>query len=189
MFRSVAATYDEVARPLPGDELVPDAGVVMDRAFTLAAPVARVWPWFVQLGKQRAGWYLPRQVERAVPAGRRALRRVDPALQLLEVGDVIADWGGRDATFTVARLEPPRVLVHTSRRGRVDLSWAIVLREAPPGTRVQLRLRLSGVRRPRLARTLGGLVDAVTVAALAAGLRERVGPAPGGRAQVSRAPR
>ena len=178
MFRSVAATPEDVARVLPGDGLVPSADVVMDRAFTLAASAAEVWPWFVQLGKGRAGWYLPRGVERVIPAGRRGIRHLDPALQRLAVGQVIPDWGGRDATFTVALLEPPRALVHVSRRGHTDLSWAIVLRDVPAGTRIQLRLRLGSVKRPRLAGTLGDLVDAATVAGLAAGLRERVSRAP-----------
>ena len=54
----VAPTPDEVARPLPGDDLVPHATTVMDRALTLPAPPEAVWPWLVQLGKRRAGWYL-----------------------------------------------------------------------------------------------------------------------------------
>lgn len=175
---SVRATQAETHRQLVGDRLVPDANVVMDRAFTLAAPPTAVWPWLVQLGKRRAGWYLPRSVERVVPAGGRALRRVDPALQGLAVGDVIPDWGGADATFEVAVLESPEAIVHVSTRGRVRLSWAIVLSATDGGTRVHLRLRLGGVRRERLARIGGGLFDWLTILGLAAGLRERVtGPA------------
>jgi hypothetical protein len=166
----------EVAARLPGDEIVPDATVVMDRAFDLDAPPKRVWPWFVQLGKQRAGWYLPRWIERFVPPERRAFRRIEPDLQDLAVGDVIADWGGRDATFEVAVLEAPTTLVHVSTRGRVRLSWAIRVTADDRGSRVHLRLRLGGVRRERLARVGGGLVDHLTVVGLAAGLRERLRP-------------
>lgn len=165
---------DEIAGARPGDALVPDAGVVMDRGFTVAAPPDEVWPWFAQLGKGRAGWYLPRWAERAVPPSRRGLRHLDPALQRLEVGDVIDDWGGRDATFEVAIHEPPTTLVHRSTRGRIRLSWAILLTAEGAGTRVHLRLRLAGVRRPWLAEHGGGLVDLLTVAGLAAGLRERL---------------
>ncbi|MGC4110063.1 MAG: hypothetical protein QM747_06490 [Nocardioides sp.] len=179
MFESVEAGPEDVARALPGDDLVPRADVVMDRAFDLAAPPEDVWPWFVQLGKKRAGWYLPASVERLVPPGRRALREVDPALQQLHVGSVIPDWGGRHETFTVAIMEPPHALVHTTQRGRTFGSWAIVLTayDGPkgPGTHVQLRLRLAPVRRKRLAETFGGFFDASTIAGLAAGLRERVG--------------
>lgn len=178
MFESVEASPEDVARPLPGDDLVPRADVVMDRGFDLPAPPEAVWPWFVQLGKKRAGWYLPASVERLVPPRRRALRRLEPALQQLRVGSVIPDWGGRHETFTVAVLDPPHALVHTTQRRRTFGSWAIVLTayDTPdgPATHVQLRLRLAPVRRPRLAGTLGELADASTVAGLAAGLRERL---------------
>ena len=153
---------------------MPDATVVMDRAFSLPAPPVEVWPWFAQLGKRRAGWYLPRWVEALVPPSRRGLRHLAPALQHLAPGDVIPDWGGRDATFEIVEHAPPTTLVHRSTRGRVRLSWAIVLGAEGAGTRVHLRLRLAGVRRERLAEVGGGAFDLLTVAGLAAGLRERV---------------
>lgn len=171
----VTPTAGEVARPLPGDDLVADATTVMDRAFTLPAPPAEVWPWLVQLGKRRAGWYLPRSVERWLPPSRRALRHLDPRWQGLAVGDVIPDWGGRDETFTVTLLDPPRTLVHTSRRGRTDVSWALCLTATTAGTRLQLRLRLGPVRHPRLVGSFGEAVDWLTVRGLAAGLAERLG--------------
>lgn len=172
-----APSADERLASLPGDDLVA-ADVVMDRGFDLRAHPDAVWPWLVQLGKRRAGWYLPASVERVVPRSRRALRHVDPALQEHHVGDVIPDWGGADATFTLAAIEEPRVLLYTSRRGLTDLTWCLRLSptggSAASGTRVHLRLRLGPVRRRRLAEVGGGLLDALTVAGLAAGLRERV---------------
>lgn len=171
-----AATRDERARPLPGDGLV-TADVVMDRAFTLPAPREAVWPWLVQLGKRRAGWYLPTSVERLVPPSRRALRRVDPSLLEHRVGDVIPDWGGAEATFTLAAIEEPELLLYTSRRGRTDLTWCLRLTQlaGEPATRVHLRLRLGPVGHRRLVEIGGGLFDALTIAGLASGLRERVG--------------
>jgi hypothetical protein len=178
-FRHVAPTADEVRAALPGDDLLPHADVVMDRAFTLPGTPDDVWAWIVQLGKRRAGWYLPRSVERLVPARRRALRRIDARWQDLAVGDVIPDYGGRDATFTVAAVERPRTLLLTSKRGHTEVTWAIALdatgTEELPATRVHLRLRLGPVRHARLAEVLGGGFDLLTVAGLAAGLRERVG--------------
>ncbi|ADJ45557.1 hypothetical protein AMES_3733 [Amycolatopsis mediterranei S699] len=73
-----SATSAERAERRPGDDLVTPADVVMDRGFTVDAPPELVWPWLVQLGKRRAGWYLPRRVERFLPPSRRALRRLDP---------------------------------------------------------------------------------------------------------------
>jgi len=175
LFPAVAPTAAERAAARPGDEFVARPDVVMDRGFSLPAPPQAVWPWIVQLGKERAGWYLPAWAERWVPAPRRGLRAVDPRLLGLTPGDVIPDWGGRHATFHVAIVAAPATLVHRSVRGAVHLSWAITLApEGAAGTRVHLRLRLGGVRRRWLALTGGELVDALTIAGLAAGLRERV---------------
>ncbi len=172
---SVRPTPDEVASGLPGDDLVP-ADVTMDRAFTLDASPSTVWPWLVQIGKDRAGWYFPRVVERFIPRGRRAARRLDPRFDSLEVGQTIGDWGGRDATLTVAQISAPHALVYTSRRGRVSFSWTLALTDlGGDRTRIHSRVRLGPVRRRRLAKHGGGLFDAATIAGLANGLRERLG--------------
>lgn len=176
----VGATPLERAEPRPGDGIVAPADVVMDRGFDLPGSPQDVFPWVVQLGKQRAGWYLPRGVERLVPARRRALRHVDPQWQALDVGDVVPDYGGPSETFTVASIDPPRTLVYRSQRGEAVISWSIVLRaiqsDAGPATRVLLRLRMGPIRHRWLARTAGDAVDLLTIAAMAAGLRERLDP-------------
>jgi hypothetical protein len=175
MFASVAATDAERAAARPGDGLVSPADIVMDRAFTVAAPPADVWPWLVQLGKRRAGWYLPRRVERVMPRSRRAIRQLDGRWTELRVGDVIPDYGGRDETFEVAELSAPTSIVYRSRRGRTEVTWSITLGHAAAGsTRIWLRLRLAPVRHRRLVSTVGEFFDALTIAGLAAGLRERV---------------
>jgi hypothetical protein len=60
----------------------------------------------------------------------------------------------------------------------MTVSWSITLRPAPQkdpsSTRVHLRLRLGPVRRRWLAKTGGELLDVLTTAGLAAGLRERL---------------
>src|SRR4051812_49672793 len=92
--RRSGVTDDEVAAPLPGDGIVPDARVVIDRATTLAAPPDRVWPWIVQLGKRRAGWYFPRWIEMAIPRERRGVRHVEARWQRPARGGVLPGWGG-----------------------------------------------------------------------------------------------
>ena len=168
-------TAAERAATLPGDDLVAPADVVMDRAFSLHATPEAVWPWLVQLGKRRAGWYFPSLVERVIPVSRRGLRHLDAQYLDLAVGDVIPDWGGRDATFTIAELETAHHLLHTSTRGRTRLTWCLrLLPEGASGTRLHLRLRMAPVKHRLLAERLGGLFDQLTVMGLSAGLRERV---------------
>jgi hypothetical protein len=174
-FGAVAPTAAEVAASRAGDELV-TADVVMDRAFTLAAQPEILWPWLVQLGKQRAGWYLPRSVERFIPPSRRAVRHLDPVWQELSVGDVIPDYGGRDATFEVAIIQSPQVIVYRSVRGRINVTWSMTLTSLNEGTRLHLRLRLGPVGRQWLARTVGDSFDLLTIAGMAAGLAERLAP-------------
>jgi hypothetical protein len=50
------ATDEEVRRPMPGDNLIPDASGTT-RAITVAARPEQVWPWLAQIGYGRAGWY------------------------------------------------------------------------------------------------------------------------------------
>ena len=173
-FAVVAATPGETRARRAGDDLVPDADVVMDRAFEAPGTPDQFWPWLVQLGKGRAGWYLPRSVERFVPRSRRATRSVQPQWQALRVGDVIPDYGGREEYFEAVEVAPARHLVYRSERGRMQLSWSITLTAYGAGTRVHLRLRLGPVRRVWLAETVGEFFDAVTIAGMAAGLRERL---------------
>src|SRR5829696_1974175 len=44
------ATDEELGKPLPGDELVPDPVIESTRAITLNAPVEQVWSWLAQIG-------------------------------------------------------------------------------------------------------------------------------------------
>src|SRR5579885_3499282 len=59
-------SQEDARRPLPGDELVSDPapGNNSTHAVTIAAPPAAVWPWIVQIGHGRGGWYSHDWVER-----------------------------------------------------------------------------------------------------------------------------
>ena len=72
------ATDQEQQRTLAGDELLPNARAWTTHAITIEAPAPTVWPWLVQMGWGRAGWYtLPLGRPAAVP-GQRPQRRPDP---------------------------------------------------------------------------------------------------------------
>src|SRR6516225_3458128 len=51
------ATREETSGTYPGDELIPDPAHSSTMAATLPAPPERIWPWLVQMGYDRAGWY------------------------------------------------------------------------------------------------------------------------------------
>jgi hypothetical protein len=109
------ATQDEVRRALPGDDLVlgPKSGYT--QAITIGAPRSEVWPWLVQIGYKRAGWYTYDFLHRLVGiAGcvddeRCSAKRIIPELQDLEVGDVIEIAPGMG--YTVEGLEPEKALI------------------------------------------------------------------------------
>ena len=51
------ATHDELAMTLPGDDMVQRPHFAFTRAITIHARPEEIWPWLVQLGYGRAGWY------------------------------------------------------------------------------------------------------------------------------------
>ena len=182
----------EVAAQLPGDDLLPDATDVVDRCVTLDALPDQVWPWLVQLGKGRGGWYLPQRLEVLLPRRRRGLRCIDASLQGLVAGDEVPDWGPGRPVFRTITVDPTRALVYLSlrdkanghrwptddrrdRRGVLAFSWALVLTDAAPGQsrlHLRLRMRLAPSRVPTAV--IGGLFDWLTVRLLFRGLRERL---------------
>jgi hypothetical protein len=95
-------------RPLPGDDLLPDAAGQLTHAITIAAPPERIWPWLVQMGCRRAGYY---SVDLLDNGGARSARELHPDLQTLAVGDVLPATPEGDDGFEVLRLDPPRALI------------------------------------------------------------------------------
>ena len=109
------ASAAEAERTLPGDDLVPDAKMKATHAITIDAPAADVWPWLVQIGHQRAGWYSYDSLHRlmgiagSVENEERSAEHVIPELQDLQVGDVIEI--GPDMGYKVVEIDPERALV------------------------------------------------------------------------------
>jgi len=82
---------------------------------TIRASAAEVWPWLVQIGYRRAGWYSYDAIHRilgvagSVDDDRCSANRIIPELQHLEVGDSIEIGPGMG--YKVAAIEPNRALV------------------------------------------------------------------------------
>jgi hypothetical protein len=88
------ATDEEVRRALPGDELKSPYGYrpISTRAITIDAPPEEVWPWLVQMGSGRAGFYTHEWVERLLfitYADGHSATRIHPEWQELRVGDKV----------------------------------------------------------------------------------------------------
>ena len=149
------ATLPEATAGLPGDDLVRDRWRTT-RAITISATAEDVWPWLVQMGFGRAGWYSYDWLERLIGAGdfaeRGSAQAVLPRFQSLSVGESVplsADGG-----LTAAVVDPPRALVlrmemsmltggpaRDSDRAVLDWSWAFVLVPRGPGCRLLVRVR------------------------------------------------
>lgn len=155
------ATPEEVSRPLPGDDLV-QGKYCTTHAVAIARSPGEVWPWLVQMGYQRGGWYSYDRLERAIGIGDFAeggsARRIVPELQSLTIGDTVALSG--NGGFTVVGLDPARSLVlripmdpltggraSTHSRVVLDWTWAFVLEPVDQGCRLLIRVR--GDLRPR----------------------------------------
>jgi hypothetical protein len=83
---SWGATPDEVSRTLPGDDVVSDPTFNATRAITIVARPEQIWPWLLQVGVKRAGWYSYDLLDNL---GRPSARKIIPELQQVAVGDVV----------------------------------------------------------------------------------------------------
>jgi hypothetical protein len=164
------ATAEEAARPLPGDRLVAKADYVATRAITIDAPPHQVWPWLVQIGSGRAGWYTYDRIDNA---GMPSATEIIPELQRLAVGDLIPMVAGKDIGLRVKELEPERRMLWWDEQG--EYSWEWVLEPADGRTRLIQRLRVT--RHPWTRRMLYELVaangDVVMQRKLLRGIKQR----------------
>lgn len=144
----------ERAATLPGDELVPQAHYRMDHAVTIDAPASAVWPWVIQLGQDRAGFYSYAWLENLAGAEIRNADRIVPEWQHREVGDLVRamppDWlGGRfgkDVGWRVARLDSGRALVLEN--------WGAFVVHPIDERTSRLHVRIRGDGTPSVASTL-----------------------------------
>jgi hypothetical protein len=165
------ATKEEAARPLPGDGLVAKADYLATRAITIHAPPHDVWPWLVQIGSGRAGWYTYDRIDNAgVPSA----TEIIPELQQLAVGDLIPMVAGKDIGVRVKELEPERRMLWWDEQG--EYSWEWVLEPIDPQT-TRLLQRLRVTRHPWTRRMLYELVaangDVVMQRKLLRGIKQR----------------
>jgi len=127
----------ELKRSMPGDGELFVSSFTATRAITVAARPDDVWPWLVQIGFGRAGWYSYDWLDNL---GRPSADRIIPELQSIAAGDWVPMSGKVDerTAFRVAAFEPDRSLLWT----KPDSTWSWVLEPIDEHhTRVVSRLR------------------------------------------------
>ena len=82
-------TIEETLAVLPGDELVAAGAPRTTRALTVDAPVEMVWPWLVQIGEGRGGFYSYSWLERAAGAHIHNANTIHTEWQNIHVGDTV----------------------------------------------------------------------------------------------------
>ncbi len=150
------ASDAEIARSLPGDDLIPVSKLDSTHAITAHAPAERIWPWLAQMGYGgRAGFYSYEVLERRL--GARNINRLNPEMMPAPVpaGSLPFAPG---SPMTVAVVDPPRALVlwQVTAAGKaigpagpwgedyMAWSWAFVLEPIDASTtRILTRMRAS----------------------------------------------
>jgi hypothetical protein len=84
--RRWGTTDDEIQRAMPGDALLRPDALSTTRAITIDASPEDVFPWLLQIGYGRGGWYSYDWIDND---GKPSVERIDSALQRLAVGDRI----------------------------------------------------------------------------------------------------
>lgn len=112
------ATDEEVSRTWPGDEMAPMPASLATRAVTIHAPAEEVWPWIMQIGQDRGGFYSYTWLENLFRARIHNADRILPECQSRKAGDTVwmtpkERYGGKGC-MRVARLDPGRAMVLVS---------------------------------------------------------------------------
>jgi hypothetical protein len=139
------STAAEQAMALPGDEATSGPTTYLTRAITINAPPERVWPWLVQIGQDRAGFYSNDWLENLFLADMHNASEVRPEWQQRALGDAVPMgdyWVAGEATLLhVTTMESGRMIGNIPGRFVLipidDHRTRLLLRETPfvPGAR------------------------------------------------------
>ena len=114
------ATDEEVARAMPGDDVMKHATFNATRAVTIQARPEEIWPWLVQIGVTRAGWYSYDWLDNL---GHHSAEQIVPEWQHVAVGDLIPLSPDGKAGMRVKALEPNQCMLWWDNKGDVTWYW------------------------------------------------------------------
>ena len=182
------ATQVERSVDLPGDGVLPFAHLTATRGITIAAEPAQVWPWLVQIGWGRGGFYSYDSLENLVGLDIHSADEIVPAWQDLAVGDRVHLAPQVGLEVVVAEPRRALVLAGAAPQGTdaapapYDFTWSFTLRPGPDAGTTRLVVRERYLCRTPAARPLVEAVAAVSTlmsTRMLRGVRDRVesGPA------------
>lgn len=140
---SVQATAREHLLTLPGDEVIRHAAGSLTHAITVHCNRRELWPWLIQMGADRAGWYSYDVLDNG---GRPSADRILLGLQSPSVGAVFPALPGRRDGFILLENEPTHWLVlgWPAPDGELMVTWSFMLIEIDASTtRLVVRARAS----------------------------------------------
>ena len=127
-----------MASTLPGDDLLPRARYRCTRAVTIDAPSEAVWPWLVQVGCLRGGFYSKDLLDNLA---RPSACKIMPELRHLEVGQWVPMSPITPSDTTAWRVDGSEVNRWLLWR-KPDSTWAWTLTGLGDGkTRLVTRVR------------------------------------------------
>ena len=143
----VRATPDERARSLAGDNLIPQPIGSVNHAITIRRPPHDVWPWLVQMGSDRAGWYAYDFIDNG---GHRSAERILPDYQDIHVGSDFPPYLELKTCSSWQSVNPNTAGSCGALPGRqYQTTWAFVLEQPQPDqTRLIVRGRVASGYRP-----------------------------------------
>lgn len=116
------ATGEELARPMPGDEIVARPSFNATRAVTIQAAAEHIYPWIRQMGVTRAGWYSYDLLDNLA---RPSAERLIPELQETYPGQVIPMSPDGKVGMYVKDFCPDEWMLWWDQKGTTTWAWGI----------------------------------------------------------------
>jgi len=181
------ATDEERAAPLPGDDFVAEPATQVTRAITIDTTPSDLWPWIVQLGADRAGFYSYDWLENLFGLEIHSGDDIVEAWQGLRVGDVVFANRARTGGWYVEDLRPNDALVlkvadlvagrplRRDEQLKWEFLWTFALRPSESGsTRLLVRERTAfGSALTRTVMAPVGVVSFVMTRRMMLGIKAR----------------
>lgn len=140
--RTTPMTGDEIVSSLPRGEdrlFTPYHAAVYTRSVTVDAAPERIWPWLIQMGQDKGGFYTYDWAERLFLDPMHNAMQIQKRWQNLQAGDEVHPFP-TGTPWIASIVEPNRVLVLQLEDG--SWSWATELKPVTDGqTRVVTRFK------------------------------------------------